>query len=403
MTRSKFIAIAGIVIIAAAMLTLNPSNDKSPNEKTTTLNLRTSGNSTYIDISHRHYTTIELEEYEETYLRLLFNIEVKGSKNNFTLKTIKTNLGFEGTGFNIELGKLPRYCSMSLQYVLTDTQGAAGNDTVQFAVVSLLRGGSNDWTVNNPKVTIKNLVLEFDEGLPNWSSPMILMNVEANLLNETQYYEWLDPFTSPQQEIQIHDPTVTSIVNYNTANKTDLKYELIFNAWVTDSDGLHDIANVTVTYPDGTVILLQDEGEGWGYHPAGDGEYFNVTNVNHPITGTFTFQVSDRDGHTAQTTAFLDEWLQPYDWLRPGSHEIVNITETNLIFNSSETDLQNFTINLGNVTVKDEGFWSVASNSSLVEYDGDVPLQTGEYWWTLSAESKKGNEIHAFTEFEIVK
>jgi len=257
--------------------------------------------------------------------------------------------------------------------------------------------------VNNPKVTIKNLVLEFDEGLPNWSSPMILMNVEANLLNETQYYEWLDPFTSPQQEIQIHDSTVTSIVNYNTANKTDLKYELIFNAWVTDSDGLHDIANVTVTYPDGTVILLQDEGEGWGYHPAGDGEYFNVTNVNHPITGTFTFQVSDRDGHTAQTTAFLDEWLQPHDWLRPGSHEIVNITETNLIFNSSETDLQNFTINLGNVTVKDKGFWSVAANSSLVEYDGDVPLQTGEYWWTLSAESKKGNKIHAFTEFEIVK
>jgi hypothetical protein len=402
MTRSKLMAIASIFIIAATMLMLNPPNDQSSDEKTTTLNLRTSGNSTYIDVSHRQYMTIELEKHEEIYLRLLFDIEVRGPKNNFTIRTVETNLGFEGTDFNVELDKLPKYCSMGLQHVLTDTQGAVGNDTVQFAVITFLRAGSNDWTVKDPKVTVKNLVLEFDESLLNRSSPMVLMNVEASLLNETQYVEWLGLYTPPQQEIQIHDATVRSIVNYDTANNTDLMYGLIFNAWVTNSDGLDDIANVTVTYPDGTVIPLQDEGEGWGYHPAGDGEYFNIAGVNYTITGTFTFEVSDWDGHSAKTTEFLDEWLQPFDWVRPASQEIVNVTETDLIFNSSETDLQNFVINLGNTTVK-EGFWSIAANSTHVEYDGDIPLPTGEYWWTLSAESEKGNKIQAYTQFEIVK
>jgi len=256
--------------------------------------------------------------------------------------------------------------------------------------------------VNTPKVTVKNLVLEFSEGLPNRSSPMVLMNVEASLLNETQYNEWLNSFTPPRQEIQIHDPIVRSIVEYDTANKTDQRYGLIFTAWVTNSDGLDDIANVTVTYPDDIVILLQDEGEGYGYHPAGDGEYFNVADVNYTITGIFTFEASDLDGHSAQAIASLDEWLQPFDWVRPASHEIVNITETNLTFNSSETDLQNFVINLGNTTVK-EGFWSVTANSTQVEYDGETSLLTGEHWWTLSAESEKGNKIQAYTQFEIVK
>jgi len=402
MTRSKLVAIASIVIIAATILTLNPFNNQSSNEKTTTLNLRTSGNSTYIDISHRQYMTIELKEHEETYLRLLFNIEVRGPKNNFTLRTVETNQDSEGTDFNVELDKLPKYCSMGLQHVLTDTQGTVGNDTVQFAVATFLKAGSNDWTVNNPKVTVKNLVLEFSEGLPNRSSPMVLMNVEASLLNETQYNEWLNSFTPPRQEIQIHDPIVRSIVEYDTANKTDQRYGLIFTAWVTNSDGLDDIANVTVTYPDDIVILLQDEGEGYGYHPAGDGEYFNVADVNYTITGIFTFEASDLDGHSAQAIASLDEWLQPFDWVRPASHEIVNVTETNLTFNSSETDLQNFVINLGNTTVK-EGFWSVTANSTQVEYDGETSLLTGEHWWTLSAESEKGNKIQAYTQFEIVK
>jgi len=325
-----------------------------------------------------------------------------GQGNLTSGNTFGIGIWDEGTDFNIELEKLPKYCSMGLQHVLTDTHGAVGNDTVQFAVITFLRAGSNDWTVNDPKFTIKNLVLEFDKSLPNRSSPMVLMNVETSLLNETQYIEWMDIFNPPRQEIQVYDPTVRSIVEYDTANKTNLTYGLIFNVWITNSDGLDDIANVTVTYPDGTVIPLKDEGDGWGYHPAGDGEYFNVADINYTITGTFTFKASDDDGNSAQTTAILGEWLKPFDWVRPASQEIVNITETNLTFNSSDTILQNFTINLGNATVK-EGFWSVASNSTQAEYDGDTPLLIGEYWWTLSAESEKSNKIQAFTEFEIIK
>lgn len=401
--RLKTLVIVGILVLAGTAYLLYIPDTQISDEKTTTMSLRRDGKLLTIDISHRQYDTLLIRPHEEAFLRLLFDLDVKGSGGSFTLKTIPSESSEKGTEFNIELGKLPPTCTMGIQYIPTDAQGIAGEDTVQFAIVAFLKGGAEDWTVENPKVTMNNLALEFAEDLGNLSTPLLSMSVEAELLNETQYTEWTNSLNSPVTEVSASSPSVRSMTTYDSANVTDQSYEILFSVQVDDIDGLQDIAGVSVLLPNGTAIPLRDEGLGLEYHPAGDGEYFNILKVENPVNGSFTFQVMDGEGHIAENTTSLDEWLQPFDWVSPGPGETLNITTTKLVFNSSKTSLNEFTITLGNETTKFEGFWSIDTNSTLVEYNGNIQLQTGAFWWTLLAESDEGNFVQVYTEFAILE
>jgi len=401
--RLRTLAIISILVLAGTAYLLYSPDTQIPDEKTTTMSLRRDGKLLNIDISHRQYDVFWVKPDEEVFLRLMFNLDVKGAGGSFALKTIPSKSSDEGTEFNIELGKLPPTCTMGIQYIPSDAQGIAGEDMVQFAIVALLKGGAEDWTVENPKVTMNNLALEFSEDLGNQSTPLISMGVEADLLNETQYTDWMNSLNPPVNQVSASNPSVRSMTTYDSANVTDQSYEILFSVQVDDIDGLQDIASVSVLLPNGTAIPLQDEGTGLEYHPAGDGEYFTILKVGNPVTGNFTFQVIDGEGHTAENTTSLDEWPQPLDWVSPGPGEALNITTTKLVFNSSQTSLNDFTITLGNETTKFEGFWSKASNSTHLEYDGNIQLQTGAFWWTLLAESEKGNIVQAYTEFAILE
>jgi hypothetical protein len=87
----------------------------------------------------------------------------------------------------------------------------------------------------------------------------------------------------------IYDPSIRSNVVYNTNDPSNMGYRLIFSVWIEGVDNYAEIDYVKVTYPDDTTVeVLMDEGSGWGWHEADDGEYFAVVNVDNQITGDFT-------------------------------------------------------------------------------------------------------------------
>ena len=106
---------------------------------------------------------------------------------------------------------------------------------------------------------------------------------------------------------------------------TDPHYELRFSTYVNDVDGLDDIDYVKVIYPDCTEQYLLDEYFDFGSHPPGDGEYFNILPVDYQISGEFKFVVVDKEGNLDQTTALLDEWLPPFNWVYPSFGDVLPI------------------------------------------------------------------------------
>jgi len=235
------------------------------------------------------------------------------------------------------------------------------------------------------------------EGVPNWH-----FLKKAGPVRSVFNLHVFQPAGS-EKELKIFNPTVNShVVLSNTL--TDPYYELRFSTYVNDVDGLDDIDYVKVIYPDGTEQYLLDEYYDFGYHPPGDGEYFNIVPVDYQITGEFTFVVVDKEGNLDQTIALLDEWLPPFNWVYPSFGEL--ILEENLYFDwelpiQSPTSMQKYEIRLGYGEDPHPGFWQTSVTEPLVEYTGSYPLNPGSYWWWITGWSQKGNLVILDAEFQL--
>jgi len=206
-----------------------------------------------------------------------------------------------------------------------------------------------------------------------------------------------------EKELKIFNPTVNShVILSNTL--TEPYYELRFSTYVNDADGLDDIDYVKVIYPDGTEQYLLDEYYDFGVHPPGDGEYFNIIPVGYQITGEFTFVVVDKEGNLDQSTALLDEWLPPFDWVYPSFGDEIPVAD--FYFNwdlpiSPPTAMQKYEIRLGYEGAPHPGFWQTSVAEPPVEYIGSYPLSPGGYWWWITGWSQKGNIVVLDVEFQL--
>jgi len=199
--------------------------------------------------------------------------------------------------------------------------------------------------------------------------------------------------------IQLYNPSVRTNIVYNTGNEEDLCYRLILSVNAFDLSGANGITSVTVTLPDDQIVQLFDEFYGWGEHPAGDGEYFNVIEVLEPLVGTYTFTVSSQADSTSVSTEHYT-WLPIFSYTSPSEGSVLS-TLGPYVFEwatpMAPSDIESYSLSLGYRGQEHPGFYEVTTSDTTYTYDD--PLPEGEYWWFIIVNDHDGNSVHAATNF----
>jgi branched-chain amino acid transport system substrate-binding protein len=158
--------------------------------------MRTGKNSLMLDISHRSLGTTSITSNE--YWVFLFELQFKEiGANPFVLKTVNTDENI-GTEFDIEIDTLPDQCRMSIKSILLETEATGEHGIVKFAIVSYFQTASGfTWDISNPKVSVKNLRIDFGLDLSYGNSPLIILNVNEFHYDETTYHNWVDTLLTP--------------------------------------------------------------------------------------------------------------------------------------------------------------------------------------------------------------
>jgi hypothetical protein len=203
---------------------------------------------------------------------------------------------------------------------------------------------------------------------------------------------------------QVRDSRIESNIPYMPGQSTS-SYRLFVETWVDDPQGAGDIADVTLTYPDGSVHSLLAEGD--SYQPVAENNFSVGLWLDSPLTGEFVFTARDKAGHFTQETVVVDEWLPMPDHVSPQSDAVYRsgdalVLDFNFPFDPYTSAAQySVYIQKGHDPgVGLEQVWQKIVSSPPVEYDG-APLPAGEYHWGIHVQSVKGNSFHLFIPFMV--
>jgi predicted Ser/Thr protein kinase len=213
------------------------------------------------------------------------------------------------------------------------------------------------------------------------------------------------PPPDPAQVPQLRNPSVHSNIPF-TPGETSRRYRLFVETQVDDPQGMDDIENVTLTFPDGTVYSLLTEGE--PHHPQAVNHISVGLWIGGPLTGEFTLTVTDRAGHSTQETVVVDEWLPLPENVSPQPGAVFRSGEPLGCDFQIPTDPPTRIVQYqASIVVFGHGGevdhrWSKDISRLPVEYDGP-PLPAGEYNWLVSYATRSGNDIHLIVPFTVVE
>jgi hypothetical protein len=212
------------------------------------------------------------------------------------------------------------------------------------------------------------------------------------------------PTPDPAQVPQLRDPRVHSNIPF-TPGETSRRYRLFVETWVDDPQGLDDIADVTLTFPDGTAYSLLTEGE--PHHPQADNHISVGLWIGSPLTGEFAFTATDKAGHSAQKTIVVDEWLPLPENVSPQPGAVFRSGEPlTCDFQIPDSSIRITGYQAAIVVFQHDGEvdrrWDKSVSKLPMVYDGP-PLPAGEYNWLVIYATRKGNDIHLVVPFTVVE
>jgi len=201
-------------------------------------------------------------------------------------------------------------------------------------------------------------------------------------------------------------PPLPDLMLYNTQLWThtryypptdDVRYELVMKTGAYSQDGPTDIQSVTVTLPDGTTTIdLTDSYEIWGEQPD-DGVYFMVEELETPVSGEFTYSLTDQDQNIVQETITYDGWLSTPYTLHTPSYRTVFPDSNNIEFTWSHPDPDlEYGVHIWNDEY-DVDWWYHTYETS-VTYEGE-PLPEGLYNFGIDASNRENGNMCIESEF----
>ncbi|MBN1790231.1 MAG: T9SS type A sorting domain-containing protein [Bacteroidales bacterium] len=218
-------------------------------------------------------------------------------------------------------------------------------------------------------------------GLPLIEGQMYQWQVSTQVDDGRSWHEWTtfiysdnttDPFVS--------DPGVYSMHHGDDCGNEGYGLELFVNA--ADPQGSGNISSVTVTSPTGAIYSLFDNGQN-GDDEANNGRYgvhiweFNQT---PPPLGTYTFTVTDVEGHTTSVSDVLDNVIDYPRNLNPANNTI--ISDGNITFTwQAVSGVTDYGVSIRDNT--NNQIWSGNTATNSIEYSGPAFIDGNTYNWNV--------------------
>lgn len=181
-------------------------------------------------------------------------------------------------------------------------------------------------------------------------------------------------------EISIYYSGSIMYIIYNLNDPDNLGYH--FTAWVDvySSDGVGDIASVTMITPEGDPVEMYYEGPA---EEPGLSRYYADIDLDGPMLGFYGFAAEDGDGNTAEFEYEISTWIDSIPtYVAPPVGEVFPSSDSlfwEITFDSEAPSFDAYWLGLWD----DSGFfWMIETPDMPIDFSGE-PLEDGDYGWSL--------------------